>query len=199
VAGFASLAVEDFCAALGSGEPTPGGGAAAALLAKLSASLVQMVARHTLGRPKYAHLEARMQAIVAQAEDLSAQAGGLMDADAEAFQAVAAAFKLARTDPGREQAVSAAAMRATEAPLLVMRAAARLAELGAELFRDGNQTLTGDARAALLLAQTAAEVSSGNVRANQPFIQDQAWAAAAADEAERLLAAISRLRVQLPE
>ena len=191
---FASLSIDDFCAALGSGEPTPGGGAAAALLVKLSGSLVQMVARHTLGRPKYAHLEGRMQAVVAEAERLSAEAAGLMDADAEAFQAVSAAFKLPKTDPGREQAVSAAAVQATEVPLRVMRSAARLAELAAELFREGNQTLKGDARAALLLAQTAAEVSNGNVGANQPFIHDQAWASAAAQEAEQLLEQISRLR-----
>ncbi len=196
---FAQLSIEDFCRRLGSGEPTPGGGAAAALLAKISAALAQMVARHTLGRPRYAPVEGRMQAIVAEAEDLARRAGQLMDEDAAAFLGLSEAFNLPRTDPARDQTVDRACRRATEVPLEVMRLAARLAELGAELDRDGNQTLANDARAALLLARTAAEVSAGNVRANQPFLADPAWAAQALREAEDLLARIADLQQGIPK
>src|SRR5579862_5615714 len=70
-------------ARLGSAEPTPGGGAAAALLAKLGASLVQMVGRHTVGRPKYAAIEGKVQAAIDEAERLDARAGELMDADGD--------------------------------------------------------------------------------------------------------------------
>ncbi len=190
---FASLSIEEFCIRLGSGEPAPGGGAAAALLAKLAAALVQMVARHTLGRPKYADVEARMQRIVAEAQDMGRRAGQLIDADAAAFESVSWAFKLPKADRGRDQAVSQACQQATEAPLEVMRLCARLAELAAELQRDGNQTLANDARAAMLTARTAADISAGNVRANQPFIRDAAWAEQAAAEAGQLLAAIAKL------
>src|SRR5439155_648089 len=80
--------------------------ATAARLAKLAAALVQMVARHTIGRPKYAAADKRMQAIVAEAEDLGRRAGELMDADAEVYAAVARAFKRPKTDPQRETALS---------------------------------------------------------------------------------------------
>jgi len=194
---FAALSIEDFCAQLGSDQPTPGGGAAAALVAKLAASLVQMVGRHTLGRPQYAAVEARVQAIVGEAETLSRRAAELMDADAEAYGQVSAAFKIARDDPGRPAAVSAACVRATEVPAEVMRLCARLAEVAVDLFREGNQSLSGDARAALLAAQAAAEISAGNVRANRPFIADAVWAGTAAAEADELLARIAQLREQL--
>lgn len=139
-----------------------------------------------------------MQAIVAEADELGRQAAGLMDADAASFRTVSAAFKLPKEDPQRGPAVSRAAVQASEVPLAVMRITARLAELAAELFRSGNQTLSGDARAALLSAQTAAEISAGNVRANQSFIEDAAWAAAALQEADQLLADISARRSALP-
>ena len=89
---FAQQSIDDFARQLGSGEPTPGGGAAAALLAKLAAALVQMVARHTIGRPKYAAVEARANQLLDEAARLAQQAAGLMDQDAAAYSKVAAAF-----------------------------------------------------------------------------------------------------------
>jgi methenyltetrahydrofolate cyclohydrolase len=134
-----------------------------------------------------------MQGMVAEAEALGRRAGELMDADAAAFEGVSAAFRLAKGDPAREAAVSDACRLATDVPLEVMRACARLAELAAEAYRDGNRTLRNDARAALLTAQTAAHISAGNVRANQPFIADAAWGERATVEASQLLARIGQL------
>lgn len=193
---FASLSINDFCVRLGSGEPTPGGGAAASLIAKIAASLVQMVGRHTVGRPKYTAVEARVKAAIDEAQRLSERAGHLMDADAEAYGRVSAALKLSKEDAGRGMAVSQACVQATEVPLELIRLCGRLAELALELFRDGNQSLAGDARAALLAAQAAAEISEGNVRANQRFIWDEHWAQEAAAEAGQLRAHISALREQ---
>jgi formiminotetrahydrofolate cyclodeaminase len=194
---FAGLTIDEFAARLGSGEPTPGGGAAAALMAALAAALVQMVGRHTAGRPKYAAVEARVRAVIGEAERLGRRAAELMDADAEAYGAVSAAFKLPKDGAGRAAAVSAACVRATDVPLEVMRLCGRLSELAVELFREGNQSLAGDARAALLAAQAAAEISLGNVRANQPFIEDRQWAQQAAAEAARVQARIRALREQV--
>ncbi|HLY67627.1 MAG TPA: cyclodeaminase/cyclohydrolase family protein [Chloroflexota bacterium] len=194
---FAALTIDDFGARLGSAEPTPGGGAAAALLAKLGASLVQMVGRHTVGRPKYAAIEGKVQAAIDEAERLDARAGELMDADGDAYAGVSAAFKLPKEEAGRARALSAACVQASKVPLEVMRLSARVGELALELFREGNQSLSGDARAALLMAQTAAEISLGNVRANQPFIEDAHWAQEAAAEAGQMRAHIAALREQI--
>jgi formiminotetrahydrofolate cyclodeaminase len=78
-----------------------------------------------------------------------------------------------------------------------MRASAALAELAAEVYASGNQTLTGDARSALFAAQAAAECSAGNVRANRSFITDAAWTERANAEADQLLARIQNLRSQV--
>ncbi|MDE3076042.1 MAG: cyclodeaminase/cyclohydrolase family protein [Chloroflexota bacterium] len=191
---FSELSIDDFAGRLASGESTPGGGAAAALMAVLSASLVQMVCNHTLGRAKYAGVEERVAAIQAEAEQLGSRAGELMDADAEAFQGVSAAFKIPKDDPTRAGRISQASKAATEVPLAVIRAAERLSALGEEIGRIGNHTLGTDARTALVAAQAAASASNGNVQANRSFITDAGWAAAACAEAERLL---ERIRARL--
>ncbi len=191
---FVELTVDAFCEQLASGAPTPGGGAAAALMAKLSASLVRMVCSHTVGRPKYAAVEGRVREMRSEAEALGRKAGELMDADAEAFRRVSAAFKLGKDDPARIEALNTACKLATIVPLEVMRACASLAELGGEIFRSGNQTLSNDARAAVTAAEAAAQISAGNVLANLPFITEAGWAASAAAEADELLGRILAAR-----
>ncbi len=188
--GFTELTIDDFSAKLASGESTPGGGAAAGLMAKLAAALVQMVCNHTLGRPRYAEVEARVAAINAEAAQLAAQAGELMDADSAAFRVVSAAYKISKEDPTRAERVSEACKVATDVPLSVIRNAARLSELAEEIARIGNRTLTTDARTAMVAAYAAADASNGNVQANRSFITDKVWVEKAAGEAERLMAEI---------
>ena len=52
-----------FLEQLASGSPTPGGGSAAAYAGALAAALVAMVARTTLGKNKYIHLQHEMKAV----------------------------------------------------------------------------------------------------------------------------------------
>ena len=59
-----------FLDALAAATPTPGGGSAAAQAGAMGAALVAMVARLTIGRKKYAEVEAQMNEILNQAERL---------------------------------------------------------------------------------------------------------------------------------
>jgi formiminotetrahydrofolate cyclodeaminase len=54
------LPVHAFLERLGSSDPVPGGGSAAALAAAMGAALVAMVAELTIGRPAYAEHEATL-------------------------------------------------------------------------------------------------------------------------------------------
>ena len=47
---FKNCSIEEYIERLGSGSPTPGGGAAAALTSAQGAALIMMVANHTIGQ-----------------------------------------------------------------------------------------------------------------------------------------------------
>src|SRR5207249_9840067 len=83
---------------LASGEPTPGGGSAAALAGTLAAALVAMVARLTIGRKAYAPVDAQARDILAEAEQLRAELRRLVDGDAAAYAGVSQAYKIPKAD-----------------------------------------------------------------------------------------------------
>ncbi len=115
------LTLGEFLQRLGSSDPAPGGGAAAAVVGALGAALVEMTANLTLGRPRLADVEDQAQRIEQRASDLRSQLGHLGDADTEAFERVSAAYKLPRTDDAqkaaRSRAIQAALRAAAEVPL----------------------------------------------------------------------------------
>ena len=65
---FGDMTVDGFLAGLASKEPTPGGGAAAAIAGATGAALIAMVGRLTLGKPGFEDLEERMRALVERAD-----------------------------------------------------------------------------------------------------------------------------------
>jgi formiminotetrahydrofolate cyclodeaminase len=93
---FKTVNIEDYLQQLGSGAPTPGGGAAAALTSAQGAALIMMVANHTIGKPKYAEFEELNRDILAEAEVLLGRLMDGIDNDAEAFGKVSAAYALPR-------------------------------------------------------------------------------------------------------
>ncbi|MBU2611342.1 MAG: glutamate formimidoyltransferase, partial [Chloroflexi bacterium] len=66
---------------LAAATPAPGGGSAAAYAGALAAALVAMVARLTIGKKKYASVEAQMTEILNQAEKLRAELSVAVDED----------------------------------------------------------------------------------------------------------------------
>ena len=94
---FRDLSIEEYLKRLGSGAPTPGGGAAAALTSAQGAALIMMVANHTIGKPKYAEFEELNKDILSEAEVLLGSLTEGIDNDAEAFGKVSEAYALPRS------------------------------------------------------------------------------------------------------
>src|ERR1700693_1078923 len=84
--------------------PAPGGGATAALHAAQAAALLAMVARYSNGARYNAEL---MNRIVTAADELREDALALAEADADAFGAVAEAYRLPRETEQEQSARSA--------------------------------------------------------------------------------------------
>ena len=90
---------EGFLESLASKAPAPGGGGAAALVGAAGVALGNMVGSLTVGKKKYAAVEADLRALNARAEALRRRLEALVQADAEAFMPLAAAYGLPSTPP----------------------------------------------------------------------------------------------------
>jgi glutamate formiminotransferase/formiminotetrahydrofolate cyclodeaminase len=176
--------------------PAPGGGTVTAHAGALAAALARMVAGLTVGKKKYAAVEARMGDVARRAADLGATLASLASRDAEAYGAVSAAYKLPK-DPAeaaerRRAAVSAALLGASRVPLETARACAEVAELAAAVAQEGNRNAVSDAGVAALLADAACRGAAYNVRINVAALDDTSAGRELVDEARRCVETASR-------
>ncbi|MCW5878915.1 MAG: glutamate formimidoyltransferase [Anaerolineales bacterium] len=185
----AGAAAEDFVEALASAAPAPGGGSAAAHSGALAAALVAMVARLTISKKKYATVEAQMNEVLAQAEGLRAAFTRAISEDAAAFDAVMAAFKLAKDAPGREAAIEAATLEAARQPLVVARMARDCLRLAQQAAALGNINTLSDAGTAGALAAASLQGAGLNVRINLNSVKGS-------KETRAMLAELQELQAQ---
>jgi glutamate formiminotransferase / formiminotetrahydrofolate cyclodeaminase len=170
-------AEDDFLERLAAASATPGGGAAAAYAGAMAAALVAMVGRLTVGKKKYADVEAQMQSVIESADKLRADMHAAAAADAAAFDAVMEAFRLPKQTPEeqatRNEAVELAYIHAGEVPLRVARDAVATMGLAAIAAERGNINALSDAGSAGFLARAAFSSAALNVRSNAGSIQDR--------------------------
>ncbi|NLX36196.1 MAG: cyclodeaminase/cyclohydrolase family protein [Chloroflexi bacterium] len=191
---FSNQTVNELLDALASSAPAPGGGAACALAGALGAALVSMVANLTLD--KAAAPGPELQDALAQADELRAALVGLMEDDANAYDAVIAAYRLPRSTAaekkGRREAIQQALRVATLVPLDIAANCARVLALTEPAARLGSRSAVTDAGAAAYLATASARAALLNVDVNLKSIKDEAfvaWAQERAQGLEALLAA----------
>ncbi|NOH12201.1 MAG: glutamate formimidoyltransferase [Chloroflexi bacterium] len=194
--GFEASDGEDFIEELASSEPVPGGGSAAAQSGAMGAALVAMMGRVTVGKKKYADVEADMQAIVEKADGLRSDLSAAINADAAAFTAVMDAFRLPKDSEeekaARSQAIQAATLKAAEVPLDTARKCLEVIELAAEAVEKGNTNAVTDAGSGALMARAGLTASGLNVRINLTSLKDK-------DTAEEMLAALESLEKRSDE
>jgi len=194
-------ALSAYLDALASTAPAPGGGSAAALAGAMAAALVSMVARFTVGRPKYAAAEAQMAAALEEAEAARARLLELMVADERAYLAYDAARRLPRTTDderrARAQAMQEALRGAAAPPLAMAGACRRVLELAGIAAEHGNPALASDAGVAALLAEAALQASAINVRVNLAQIRDAAFVSQTEAELYRLLERAPSLKEEI--
>jgi glutamate formiminotransferase/formiminotetrahydrofolate cyclodeaminase len=181
-------APEAFLAAVAEPNPTPGGGAVAAVAGALGASLAQMMAGLTVGRKKYASAEATAADVRANAATLSGELLRGAAADAEAFDAVMAAYRNKELDDAaKAAAVEEATVGAGEVPLRVARMSRDVARLAATIVQVGNANAVTDGAAAGIMARAAVEIAAMNVKINALSPQDQVLAADRTAEVDALV------------
>ena len=109
-----------FAELLASPSPTPGGGGAAALTAAVGAALGGMVCALTVGKKQYAAAERELRAVMADCAVLREELLAQVQADADGFLPLAAAYALPKDDPARREKLAQASAAACVAPLKIM-------------------------------------------------------------------------------
>ena len=184
-----------FVASVASNTPTPGGGSVVAHVGALGAALAQMVAGLTVGKRKYAAVDAEMREIGLKAAGLVNTLSALVAKDAASYDAVSSAYKLpAEPDDAaarRKEAITKALLGAAEVPLETARACAEVAELCATVADRGNTNAISDAGVGALLAEAACRGAVFNVRINISALDDRSLGSGLAEEAGQLLARTS--------
>ncbi|MCI5753993.1 MAG: cyclodeaminase/cyclohydrolase family protein [Clostridiales bacterium] len=183
--------VLDYCEALASRAPTPGGGGASALVGALGAALGSMAAALTLGKPRYAAVETELAGLADEAAALRRVLLELSERDAEAFAPLARAYAIPKDAPGRAETLETCLHAACATPLEIMRQAGRALALVERIGAICAVLAASDAGTGAALCRAALYGAAFNVRANTRLMQDRAYAALCEQEADALLAELA--------
>jgi formiminotetrahydrofolate cyclodeaminase len=185
------LSLSDFLDRLASGQPTPGGGSAAALAGALAAALNSMVCNLTLGKAEFAAVADEVRTLLDESEATRAGLEFAVEADAAAYGQVAAAFKLPRAEQAqretRTRAIRAASREASREPLETARLAARVLDVCTRLSEIGNPRVLSDTIVAAYLARTTLRSAAVNVEANLGSLAGDPFCEEARTELKHLL------------
>lgn len=185
-------AIEEFLDQLASNSATPGGGSAAAIIGAMGAALVSMVCNLTIGKKKYAEIEAEMKDVLGKTEALRKKLTGMIQDDVRAFDAVMGAYGMPKeTDAekaARDQAIQTALKLATDVPLACAYAAREVIDLAAAASEKGNLNVISDAGVGVLAGYAALRSAALNVFTNARMITDKTYAEAKLKELNQLLA-----------
>ncbi len=193
--------VSGFLASVASANPVPGGGSVAAHAGALGAALAQMVAGLTIGKKKYAAVDAEMKEAALKAVALGNTLAFLVKRDAEAYTLVSEAHKLPKEPADaagrRNEAVTAALLKAAEVPLETARASVEVAQIALLVADKGNSNALTDAGVAALLAEAACRGADYNVRINVTALEDRSKGANLAAESKQLVRTVADLAAKV--
>lgn len=159
--------------------PAPGGGSVAALSGALAAALGEMMSRLTLGKKRHEDVQERIRALLAQLEDTRRALSTAIEADAESFRRVMAAYRLPKETEEqrdlRERTIQDALKEAVIVPTRTAEAAHAVLRTLVELAEIGNPNALSDVAVGAQLALAAIKGAYYNVLINLNAITDQAF------------------------
>ena len=196
---FANWSIRQFSQELASPAPVPGGGGASAAIGAIGVALGDMVGELTVGKKKYADVEDEIRSLMARAQQLRERFLELIDADAEAFAPLAAAYRIPKDAQGREEIMEQALRGAAAAPLEIMRTCGEALKLTEVFAEKGSRLAVSDAGCAAAACKAALQGAYLNVIINTKSMKDRAAAEKLQEEADRLQKEYSALADRIYE
>jgi len=172
--------IEVFLDELASRSATPGGGSVAALMGAQSAALTSMVCNLTIGKPKYAEVDADMQALLVKSEALRVSLTKMIKADVDVFDQLMVTYGLPKETgeekTARSEQIQSVLKEATLVPLACAKACAEAITLSQEAAEKGSVNVISDAGVGVMSAYAGLKSAALNVYINTASLKDRAFA-----------------------
>ena len=162
-----------FVEVLASNAPAPGGGGAAALVGALGTALGNMVGSLTVGKKKYADVEAEILALQAKCDALQKELLDQVEADDKGFVPLAKAYGIPKDHPNRAQVLEDATIVACQVPMHIMELCAESMEAVSVFAAKGSRLAVSDAGCAAVCVKAAMQAASLNVFINTKTLMNR--------------------------
>ena len=173
---FTQNSCREFVTVLASNAPVPGGGGAAALVGAIGTALGNMVGSLTVGKKKYADVEAEIVALKAKCDALQTELLDQVPADAVGFEPLAKAYGIPKDDPNRDQILEDATVTACAVPMHIMELCCEALDAIAVFAEKGSRLAVSDAGCGAVCVKAALQAASLNVFINTKTLKDRAKA-----------------------
>jgi len=179
---FLNQDIQAFTDVLASKASVPGGGGASALVGAVGTALGSMVGALTVGKKKYADVEAEIIELMKKADTVRAELLKQIDEDARVFEPLSKAYGLPK-DTEEQKAEKAKIMEAClheacSVPMQIMVKCCEAIELQKEFAAKGSSLAISDAGVGVAFCKAALQGASLNVFINTKSMQERDYAAA---------------------
>ena len=163
----------EFVSVLASDAPAPGGGGAAALVGAIGTALGNMVGSLTVGKKKYAEVEAEIIALKAKCDALQTELLNQVEMDEVNFLPLAKAYGIPKDDPNRDKIMDEAIVVACSTPMTIMELCCEAIDY-IKVFADkGSRLAVSDAGCGAVCCKAALQAASLNVFINTKTLKNR--------------------------
>ena len=162
-----------FVEVLASNAPAPGGGGAAALVGAIGTALGNMVGSLTVGKKKYAGVEAEIIALKERCDALQTELLDQVEADDKGFVPLAKAYGIPKDDPNRAAILEEATITACAVPMHIMELCCQAIECIDVFAAKGSRLAVSDAGCGAVCCKAALQAASLNVFINTKSLQNR--------------------------
>lgn len=188
---FYKKSCEEFVEVLASKAAVPGGGGASSLVGAIGMALGNMVGSLTVGKKKYADVEADIIELKKKADLLTADFLRLIEEDAKMFEPLSKAYGMPK-ETEEEKAEKARVMEsclkdACSVPVQIMEKCCEAIELHKEFAQKGTAIAISDVGVGVACCRAALLGASLNVFINTKSMTDSAYAKEMNEKAEAMI------------
>ena len=162
-----------FVEVLASDAPAPGGGGAAALVGAIGTALGNMVGSLTVGKKKYADVEAEIIDLKAKCDALQKELLDQVEADEVNFLPLAKAYGIPKDDPNRDAVMEEATLIACSTPMKIMELCCQAIDYIEVFAAKGSRLAVSDAGCGAVICKSALQAASLNVFINTKTLKNR--------------------------